>query len=369
MKTKRLTIFFLLGLTVAACAPNEVGGPTAISLVRNILSDKNSPEYRMLASHSEGNPASDICIIGSEKECIALAEAMAAQDRRDNISGSVQSDGLRDFSGENISCIIDTMAVKYGGILIARKEYIVRERAVRIAMNAIDTVCHLSPYDIDGMGTKQSSKVMIIANPHMSKYGKFDIDTLFRGTGCGCAVITPLEVMMDEALSEQRSVSIAILAKPQFSYSEAYMDCFDSKVRKAAGAEGSKCVVLAAHSDSSSIMKSFLDDYIAEGHKEALDVIMVDDIGLDINELKSELASLISIMNEESMVYGKLISNDFKVLDAASSTCRWTYNHLREKNLFTHNIYKPQINTYIPVEAQDGSNSLLLIPGNHYVQN
>lgn len=362
-------MFAVAGLALAACAPKEENGQSTIPLVRDILSDKYSPEYRMLASHSEGDPSADICIIGSEKECLSLAEAMASQDRRDNINGSSVPDGLKDFSGESISCIIDTMAGKYGGILIARKEYIVRERAVRIAMNAIDTICHLSPYDIEGLGYKQSSKVMIIANPHMAKYGKFDIDTLFRGIGCECAVITPLGVMMDEALSEERPVSIGILSKPQFAYSQAYMDCFNSKVSLSDGTAGSQCVVLAAHSDSSSIMKSFLDDYMAEGHEEPLDVIMVDDLGLDINELKSELASLISIMNEESMVYGRLISTNFRILDAASSICRWTYNHLRENNLFTHNIYKPQINTYIPVEAQDGSNSILLIPGNHYVQN
>jgi len=369
MKTRSLISLAIALTAMVACGPKEENGRTAIPLVRNILSDKFSVEYKMLSGHSQGDPNADICIIGSEKECLAMADVLASRDKRDNVSGALESDGLKDFSGETISCIIDTMAPKYGGLLIARKEYIVRERAVKIAINAIDTVCHLSPYDLEGMGFKQSSKVMIIANPHMAKYGKFDIDTLFRGTGCACAVISPLGIMMDEALSEGRPVSIGILAKPQFSYSEAYLDCFNTKSQLFQGVAGSQCTVLGAHSDSTSIIKSFLDDYIAEGHEEPLDVIMVDDLGLNINELKSELASLISIMNEESMVYGKLISNNFRFIDSASSTSRWTYNYLRSKNLFTHNIHLPQITTYIPVEAQDESNTILLIPGNHYVQN
>jgi len=369
MKTGSLFIIALAGIAAASCSPKENNGLATIPLVSDILSDRYSAEYKMLEGHSEGDPNSSICIMGAEKECIILAEAMAAQDRRDNINGSSNPDGLKDFSGETICCIIDTMAAQYGGMLIARKEYVVRERAVRIAMGAIDTVFHLSPYDLDGMGGKQSSKVLIVANPHMTKYGKHDIDTLFRGTGCSCAVISPLEIMMKEALSEQRPVSIGIIAKSQFAYSRAYQDCFESTLDGTGGTAGSKCVVIAANSDSTSIMKSFLDNYIAEGNVNPIDVIIVDDPGLDVNELKSDLASLISIMNEESMKYGKLISSNFKVLDAASSICRWTYNRLRDANLFTHNISNPQIITYIPVHAQDGSNSILLVPDNHYVQN
>lgn len=356
-------------MAIAACGTEEENGRTTIPIVRNILSDKSSDEFRMLEQHTKSDPNSDICIIGSESECLGLAEIMAAEDKRDNITGNPEKDGLMDFSGETISCIVDTSAAKYGGYIIAGKEYLVRERAVMIAMNAVDTVCHLSPYDLEGMGFKQSSKIIVIANPHMAKFGKFDIDTLFRGTGCSCAVIAPLSIMMDEAFAENRPISIGILAKPQFSFSEAYAECFNERVKTTPGVAGSQCVMLGAHSDSASIMKSFLDDYVAGGNERPLDVIMVDDIGLDIDELKSELASLISIMNEESMKYGKLISNNFRFLDSASSTCRWIYNHLRSENLFTHNIYKPQINTYIPVEAQDEKKSLLLIPGNHYVQN
>lgn len=365
----RRIIISAAGVILASCSSTDVQDRAAIPYVRDILSDRFCDEFRMLSEHRSADPSADICIVGDEAECLALADYLAARDKRDNINGAVEADGLLDFSGETFSCIIDTLGSSYGELLGSRKEYLVRERAVRIAMNAVDTVLHLSPYDLDGMGFKNSSKVLVLANPIIDKYGKFDIDTLFRGTGCACSVISPIGVMMDEAFSEQRPLSIGILAAPQYSDTDVFMDCFERSKASHPGTDGSECVVIPTVVDSISVMKPFLDAYIASGNEKPLDVIMVDDLSLDVSELKSELAMLISIMNEESMVYGKLISNNFRFLNSASSVSKWIYDYLREANLFTHNISKPLINTYIPVNAQDESQSLLLIPGTHYVQN
>lgn len=370
MTERKLTALAIALAAVCSCKEEVRQQEQPVPYVKEILSDRLSPEFRMLAGHRNANPSGDICIIGSERECLSLAELMVSMDGRDNIDGSFVDDGLPDFSGETIDCLIDSTSDSFGALLSERKEYLVRERAVRIALAAVDTLCHLSPYDIEGMGTKQSAKAIILANPHLAKFGRFDIDTLFKGTGCKCQVYTPLGVMMSEALSEERPLNIAIMCRPELSYPEAYLAFFHTKFDSVPYAAGSTCRVIAERPDSTGmLMKNFLDDYIASGDSLAIDIIMVDDINADITSLKNELASLISIMNEESMTYGKFISEEFCLLDSGSSICRRTYDLLRSMNLFTHNISKPQTVSYNAVQLMDDDNSLILIPGNHYVQN
>ena len=69
------------------------------------------------------------------------------------------------------------------------------------------------------------------------------------------------------------------------------------------------------------------------------------------------------------MTYGRLIARDFEVESSFELTAGAIFNYLREKNLFTHNIAKPQLQSFRPVpkpEAEDAS--VILIPGS-YVQN
>ena len=97
--------------------------------------------------------------------------------------------------------------------------------------------------------------------------------------------------------------------------------------------------------------------------------MLVDDISLDIRTLKFELADLLSILNESSMTYGRMIADNFLLLDSFNTVADFLYSYLRSNNLFTHNISKPQVVTYLPIpkpETEDGS--IILIPSS-YVQN
>ena len=69
------------------------------------------------------------------------------------------------------------------------------------------------------------------------------------------------------------------------------------------------------------------------------------------------------------MTYGRMISRNFVFLNTFDTVAESCYSLLRENNLFTHNIAKPQVSIYRPVrkpESDDGS--IILIPGS-YVQN
>lgn len=357
-----------LVLTASACRMQEPASRKTVPIVRELLSDRFSSTYQLLASYEKPDPMGDIYLFGPEEACSKIVDAMLSQDVKDNIDGSGLQDGLADYAGETFSCIADSMSFHFPQLIAERKEYLVRERAVRMALAAIDTTCHLSPYDLDGMGKKLPGKMIILADPILSQYGKFDIDTLFRSTGCMIPVLSPLDAMFDELfeIAGTRAVKAGLICEPRFAGSSVFQSRF-SKSMQSHGNSGSECVVIPSRRDDG-IMKSFLDDFMAEYPSQQLDFIVVDDITLDVDELKAELASLISVMNEESMIYSRCIAPEIVVLDSASSVSEKCYQTLREGNLFTHNIAKPQIAVYTPaINPNAEDDSIILIPG-IYVQ-
>ena len=117
------------------------------------------------------------------------------------------------------------------------------------------------------------------------------------------------------------------------------------------------------------LLHRFLQRYIAEGNTRPLDAILIDDLAVRPDSLKNELADIVSVMNESSMTFGRLISRNFVFLDTFDSVADYCYALLRENNLFTHNIAKPQVSIYRPVrKPESGDRSIILIPGS-YVQN
>lgn len=356
-------------LLAAACVTQTPAGRNTVPFVREILSDRSSPEYDLLSLHSRPDSQGEIYFIGPAESCSKIVGAMLAQDNLDNIDGVAGDDGLEDYAGETFTCIVDSLSYTYPQLVAERKEYIVRERAVRMALAALDTACHLSPYDLEGMGTKLPAKMIVLADPTFAQYGKFDIDTLFRTAGCGIPVIAPLDVMFDEVFESagSRPVRVGLICEPRFAESYAYQARFNKAMRRHDN-EGSRCIVLPTRNEGG-VMKSFLDDFMAGHYAFQLDYIVIDDITLNINDLKAELASLISVMNEESMTYSRCIASEFSIIDPASSVSHRCYQILRKDNLFTHNIAKPQSSLYFPaLNPNEEDDSIILIPGT-YVQN
>ena len=359
----------LLALAAVSCKPGEQEGRKTVPLVRNILSDKDSP-YNVLVSRRSANPSDDICIIGSEEACITISDAMLNLDERDNVDGKLYSDGLLDYSGETVSCIIDSDSKDYPQALSRHEDVSLREGAVRLALSALDTTYHLSPYDISGRDGKVPAKVIVLTDPHLIQHARFDIDTLFRATECGIPVISSLDAMFDDvfAAAAGRSVNVGILCDSANVNSVSYNALFNAAMNRN-GAKNSGCVVIPARGRDKGTKLDFLDDFIETGIELPLDFIIIDSYSVDIAEMKADLATAVSVMNEESMTYGKLISENFAFVDPAVSVCRRCYDLLRSENLFTHNISKPQAVTYYSA-ARPGAedDSIILISGT-YVQN
>ena len=364
-RAARCTLLLLL-LVSAACERQVAETRPTIPLVRLILSGKSDLRAQSLRDRAP-RPSEDIAIIGTEFACDRLAEQLSFLDIKDNVDARDIPDGLPDFAGETFVCIGD--AVPYADVLRDGTEEDLRRQTVLRVLAALDTVVHISPYDLEGLANKASSKIVILADPYLAEYGAFDVDTLFRTLGCHIPVYCPIEQMIARTFDEggRADLSVGILCDPQFDSTGLYERIF---ARKAAerGIKGASCVVVSA-SQRDSVLHHFLHRYVEDGHSKPLDAILIDDLSIRPEALKTELAEIVSVMNESSMTFGRLISRDFFFLNAFDEVASSCYSYLRANNLFTHNIAKPQVSVYRPVarpESEDGS--IILISGS-YVQN
>lgn len=358
-------LLLVLLLLPAACRRQVEETRPTIPLVREILASRSDPRALMLRDR-ESRPASDITLIGSEFACERLAEMLLFRDSQDNVDARVNGDGLPDFAGETFALIEDS--VPYADILRDSPEELRRQTVARV-LSALDTVVHISPYDLDGLASKPSSKMVVLADPFLSEYGGFDVDTLLRSTGCRIPVVSTIELLLDRAFARggRYDLSVGILCDPQFDSTGIYERIFSrmARERRMSGAT----LVVQGVSSRDSVLHTFLKNYAASGQTKPFDAILIDDLSVRPDALKSELAEIVSVMNESSMTYGRLVSRGFFFLNAFDEVAATCYNYLRQNNLFTHNIAKPQVSVYRPVRrpgSEDGS--IILIPGS-YVQN
>ena len=359
-------LLLLLVLLPAACRREVVETRPTIPLVREILAEKSGPRISLLRDRT-ARPQADITVIGGEFACDLLAEQLSHRDMRDNVDGRHTPDGLPDFAGETFACIEDGR--HYAEWVKTGESEELRRQAVFRVLGALDTVVHISPYDLDGLAVKPTSKLIILADPFLTEYGGFDADTLFRATGCRIPVISPMDAMIERAFEQggRPDLSVGILYDPQYDSTDIYDRIFSRKAAEL-GAKGASCAAFAM-APGDSLLHRFLALYLAGGDTRPLDAILVDNPSVDLESMKTELAEIVSVMNESSMTLGRQISRGFFFLNSLDEISDRCYDFLRENNLFTHNIAKPQVSIFKPVrkpEADDGS--IILIPGS-YVQN
>lgn len=349
-----------------ACSQHKQMSRPLGNFAREIISDKENI-YNNLLDNACSTAYGEITIIGDETSALKLAEDFASTDLRDNGNADRLSDQLADFAGEVISCIIDTTHTPFYRYDNDSKEFL-SEILIRHTIAAMDTVVHISPYDLDGIGSKAASKIIIVTDPYLADYGLADADSLLNHFRCNVPVISPMDVMFEEIASSDKHISmVGVLCAKEFASSGIYSGRLKQICRKY-GRNDIDCVVIPSDGSLHTV-RNFLDTYINIGISRPLDAILIDLVEADISNIKTELADLMSLMNVESMTYRKYISDDFIILESYSSVIDKCYDLMREKNMFSHRIIPPMIATYynIPAPASiDGS--FILIPGT-YVQN
>lgn len=356
-------------LAIQSCRRTNVEKNPTIPYVRTILSSRSSAEMDILRRSAEPSSREDISLIAPQSFAEKFAERFVSYDVRDNVDGRLSPDGLADFAGETLFCVFDD-SLGYAADDDART--LLREKCVRLSLAALDTALHISPYDIEGMGRKNSSKVLILGSPLAAAYGMFDVDTLLRSTSCEVPVLSPIELSLEEMFRSDK-IKRGSLLNVGIVYDSLIVDksTVESIFNSYACANahpGSTCFAIPADSEPE-FVRRMVHSYVDGGHGGALDAIIVDNIGTDVEALKNEVAGLVSVMNESSMTYSRYFSEDLLIVDSFEQTLSRVYGILREGNLFTHNISMPLVENCFPAPAPDSDDGSLILVSASYVQN
>lgn len=335
----------LLAMTCMFCSCNAPVGTSkpVVPLVRDILADRDCPEYGILKSCTVPDKYGAVFILGEENDCEVFSSALLACDSRDNIRGNYASDGLLDFSGERICSVVDFAGGDYSSYPVAGLDDSLATQMVRLSLLAIDTLCYMSPYDLKGLAEQPRAKIVLLASSFADTYGMYDVDSLFRASGCGVFVVNPLTEMKKSAFSKG-SVNVGVLAPAENLSSGLYKDC----------------VAFPAARKGKDVLTGFLDSYLAAGYSKPLDALIVDDYSVDCDSLVLSLSRIRSVMNEESILYSPLISEKFRIIDPRAVVCSACFDILRQDNMFAHRISLPRFEKYMTVRRPE----MILIPYN-----
>lgn len=370
MKKKTTTIIIVILVLLAAAAvwyfflrdkQTETLADPPVQYVSEIISDSYSAEHILVSEYNPQDASKAIFVFGSRSRTQAVASVLMECDAYDNVDGSSNPDGLKDFAGETV-CTVANFS-NFGEMVNDGRQEDLRELTTRNVLAAMDTLCFVSPYDRSGMGKKPLAKLIILGSACMTQYGQYDIDSLFNALNCHLPVITPMQLIVDEAVETNKGkdiLTVGVLA------GNAPVDLYGPYIRsKAAKAkiDSVLCVGFKVPEGEDPLL-SFLDRYSELGIQRPLDAILVDDLGVDLSIFKESLERITSVMNAESLTYGNLISPGFKIIDSRSRICKATYSILRKGNLFTHFISQPRQLDYMLIPKNGSDKALMLLQYN-----
>ena len=353
---RKVLILLALSLPMlVSCHRQAVKGRDAIALVYDIVTGSDQNGSRIIRENGIPSKDGEIYVAGSPGLTEELTARFLACDIRDNVRGRDFSDGLRDFAGETISGISDPSFTPYSRFSDSPDS--LRELTVRYVLAALDKRCNVSVYDLDGNAAKSPAKLIVLADPWLLRYGKFDADTLMTLSGAGVPVISPQKLMFDAVMAgEVKAFNIGVICDSAYVGTGIYPELF----RAATRANG---IVGADFMEGSGSLYDFLDAYLAAGRTEPLDAILVDDISADMDALDKQLQSVRNYSREEYMKYGKYVSPSLRLVSSATLTMDECYDILRSRHLFTHKIAQPFARKYV-VKPRPWSDDMqfLLIP-------
>lgn len=330
----------LIPTLLCACNRHQQSGSSTIPLVHKIIADASS-EGHALVSGYKPEKNGGIYIVGSQDRAQAIRDELLECDKFDNVDAHRTSDGLMDFSGETICTVFDLLNTPYKKFIDEGREIDLREMTVKDVLATMDTVCYIGSYDRTGMGNKPKSKIVVLASPYLTEFGHYDVDTLFNALGCTLPVVSPLKVMINEVFDGRSKDAMVGVIAPKESISEGgYTEFVQEKAQELA-LTGSECVVFPSDSSQASALLGFLDKYIAAGYTKQLNAIIIDDLDVDADMMRSEFAIMQAGVNGSVETYGNLLAEDFKILDFKTSVSTECFRILRTSNQFTHNISKP----------------------------
>ena len=361
--TRRTLILsgLLAAVALWSCRQVEYKPRPTIPLVLSIASDTTGPG-RLVAQAGQRGTDGSIALIGEPEEVIALARRFQRADLRDNVDGRTVRDSLPDFAGESFDAILDVFNAPYTHFLKEDPALdSLREATVRNAVFAWDSTSVKSAQDQKALLHKTRAKMLIFTSSLQAEWGLFDVDTLQQLCGGRSILLSPAEVLLDEAFAGG-ALNIGVWTSRDVKASEAWQRVFERKAP-----EGAHVAVIApdAALDVRTELRGFLRQYRATGRP--LDVLILDKYQIDLSPLQSELNMIRRAGAEEDAAFDKMLTAGFRFLEPGPIIVDATYRILREQNLFTHRIANPAVHYYQTEESEDGTPCLVEV-GDAYVQ-
>jgi len=322
-----------------------------VKYVQDILNNSACSEQVLLRKYASPDRSGAIYVIGTKRLCDSLLASFLNSESFDNIDGRPSPDGLKDFAGETICSVVNFS--DFDGLNSSSDDSALRELAVRNVLVSIDTLCYASPYDPSGIGRKPSPKLIVLATPYVSAKGMYDVNTLLSACESRIPLMNPVELMVEDALGSnvKKSLNVGVVD----AYNEG---CYAKLLGPSAS-----CVQYKSLSKDNPLV-DFLDRYIADGNKNPLDVLMVNDPELDVDAMRNTVAGITSIMNEASLTYGNLLASDFRIIDARETVTAAAYALCRKQNLFTHYISQPRSLEFMVIPREKESRNLMFMQYN-----
>jgi len=325
---RRVILFFTIVFLSFSCSRLQESKPKVSQIVTNMISDPLSPETSIVKRYGTCDRNGSVFLIGQPEDCMLLCGELLNCDNRDNYNGEYVSDGLKDFAGEMISCVMDDSSFTADG-----------ERVVRQYLSALDTLCFISDYDKNGLGVKSSPKVIVLtsANCASEDGGLFDVDSLTRYFGSNIFIFNPFYEAVKEAIASGAKV-IGVIGNEENVASGLY----DNIVCRRSVETGTRTECFSfSPADGDNALIGFLNEYISSGKTQPVDLLIFDNYNKIGFEEKDALLKINSVLNVESVLYSDFISKDFRMVSLRENAGRECYDILRSNNLFTHNISQP----------------------------
>ena len=346
-------------MAVAACKHADSVQRGTIGLVQSIVEDTTG--IRGIVEKAGWNGADGvIALAGEPGDVLAMTKCFVTADLMDNVDGRRQRDSLPDFAGETFHALLDAYNAPYSQFTGSPEGLdSLREVAVKGAIHAWDTVCFRSANDHRIPLRKASAKILIFTSSLQAEYGLFDVDTLQAMLGGKCRVLSPVSILVDNALAAGAQ-NILVWAPDAVRESKVWEKALEARHRTDA--------TLAVYTPKPAVdvrtqLRDILRQYLVTGLP--LDALIVDSYSVDLAPLQSELKLIRLGGTEEDVAFDKMLSARFQILDPAGALLINTYNLLREENLFAHKIAKPAVKYYRSAESFSGEVILVDTPASY----
>ena len=346
---KRRYLILGLALAMVAACKHAVSVPReTIGLVHGIVDDTLG--LRSVAARAGWSGADGvIALLGEPQDVVSLGRQFCATDRVDNVDGSENCDSLPDFAGEIFHIYLDAFHAPYSRFAGSPEGLEdLREIAVKGALHAWDTVCFRTPADHKALQKKGSAKILIYTSSLQAEYGLFDVDTLQQLTGGKSHVLSPVDILLDQALADEAR-NIVVWASDAVKEAKVWENALQAR-----HPEDVNLTVLtpAPAEDVRTQFRDILRQCLVPGLPQ--DALILDVYGIDLDQLQAELVSIRLSNTEEDLAFGKILPTLFRIYDPAQAVIRSTYDLLRKEDLFAHRIDRPVLKYYESVQSNAG---------------